>query len=98
MADTKAPINVSLTSEDSSSLESGTPPAASNEKAFQTKGLEAYYKPIENYEGAHRYDPNFQWTEAEEKKVLRKVRKLPHEATMMLTFFRLTIASAPGSV
>lgn len=32
-----------------------------------------YYKPIATYEGAHRYDPSFQWTEKEEKKLVRKV-------------------------
>lgn len=26
---------------------------------FQTDGLETFYKPIEGYEGAHRYDPNY---------------------------------------
>lgn len=31
------------------------------------------YKPIEKYEGAHRYDPLFQWTEAEEKRLVRRV-------------------------
>lgn len=31
------------------------------------------YKPIPEYEGAHRYDPTFQWTENEEKKLVRRV-------------------------
>lgn len=31
------------------------------------------YKPIENYEGAHRYDPHYQWTEGEEKRLVRRV-------------------------
>ncbi|KAH8651446.1 major facilitator superfamily domain-containing protein [Xylariales sp. PMI_506] len=31
------------------------------------------YRPISNYEGAHRYDPKFEWTEQEEKKLIRKL-------------------------
>lgn len=31
------------------------------------------YKPIDKYEGAHRYDPHFHWTEGEEKKLVRRV-------------------------
>lgn len=27
------------------------------------------------YENRHRFDPNYQWTEAEEKKLVRKVRR-----------------------
>ena len=40
---------------------------------FETSGLEPYYKPIDKYEGRHRYDPNFEWEPEEEKKVVRKV-------------------------
>ncbi|KAL6708363.1 hypothetical protein ACN47E_003287 [Coniothyrium glycines] len=36
---------------------------------------EEYYKPIANYEGAHRYDPFFEWEPKEEKKVVRKIDK-----------------------
>lgn len=32
------------------------------------------YKPIEEYEGAHRYDPLFEWTEKEERSLIRRVR------------------------
>jgi hypothetical protein len=28
---------------------------------FQVDGLETFYKPIEGYEGAHRYDPEYTW-------------------------------------
>lgn len=34
------------------------------------------YKPIPEYEGAHRYDPLFQWTEKEETSLVRRVRFL----------------------
>ena len=36
--------------------------------------LASFYKPVESYEGRHRYDPYFQWEPAAEKKVVRKVR------------------------
>jgi hypothetical protein len=32
------------------------------------------YKPIPEYEGAHRWDPDFEWTEQEERAVVKKVR------------------------
>lgn len=31
------------------------------------------FKPIPEYEGAHRYDPKAEWTEQEEKVLVRKV-------------------------
>lgn len=31
------------------------------------------YEPIQEYEGRHRYDPKAQWTEEEEKKLVRKL-------------------------
>ena len=40
---------------------------------FDTSSLDDYYKPIDTYEGRHRYDPTFEWTPAEEKRVVRKV-------------------------
>ena len=40
---------------------------------FETSGLEPYYKPIDKYEGRHRYDPDFEWEPVEEKRVVRKV-------------------------
>lgn len=42
---------------------------------FSGSGLKArFYKPIERYEGHHRYDPDFEWEPQEERKVVRKVR------------------------
>jgi hypothetical protein len=35
--------------------------------------LRNFYKPIDSYEGAHRYDPTAQWTEGEEKRIVRKI-------------------------
>lgn len=35
------------------------------------------YKPIEGYEGAHRFDPNFKWTAEEEKQLVKTVCGTP---------------------
>ncbi|RMY73939.1 hypothetical protein D0862_14209 [Hortaea werneckii] len=35
--------------------------------------LAAFYKPIDTYEGRHRYDPNFEWEPAEERRLVRKI-------------------------
>lgn len=43
-------------------------------KTFEdSDSLETFYKPIESYEGRHRYDPDFRWEPEEEKAVVRKV-------------------------
>lgn len=42
-------------------------------KTFETESLEDFYKPIAEYEGAHRYDPKFAWEQKEEKRVVRKI-------------------------
>lgn len=33
------------------------------------------YRPVDTYEGIHRYDPDFEWKPEEEKRVVRKVRR-----------------------
>lgn len=40
---------------------------------FENDSLESFYKPVDSYEGAHRYDPNFEWEPQEERRVVRKV-------------------------
>ena len=70
------------------SFDRGVPPEKYEEKVRRgslTKGTaapttfissgvdEEFYKPIEKYEGYHRYDPYFEWEPKEEKKVVRKV-------------------------
>lgn len=42
-------------------------------KVFDSESLDSFYKPIDSYEGRHRYDPNFQWEEKEEKRVVRRI-------------------------
>lgn len=39
-------------------------------------GLTKFYEPIPEYEGRHRWDPNAEWSEVEEKKLIRKVGSL----------------------
>lgn len=41
--------------------------------SFDTTEDPRYYKPIPEYEGIHRWDPDVEWTEAEEKAVVKKV-------------------------
>lgn len=45
-------------------------------KAFDNASLEQYYKPIDSYEGRHRWDPDFAWEAKEEKRVVRKVNSV----------------------
>lgn len=43
------------------------------EGTFEAGDNHHIFRPIDSYEGLHRWDPYFQWTEQEEKKVVRKV-------------------------
>ncbi|QQK46729.1 Major facilitator superfamily domain, general substrate transporter [Penicillium digitatum] len=43
------------------------------EGKFEAREGHHFYRPIDSYEGLHRWDPNFQWTEQEEKKVVRTI-------------------------
>jgi hypothetical protein len=47
--------------------------APDSHATFSGEGLEDYYKPIEGYEALHRYDPDYVWSIADERKVVRKV-------------------------
>ncbi|KAH7090742.1 major facilitator superfamily domain-containing protein [Paraphoma chrysanthemicola] len=43
---------------------------------FAAHGLrQDNYRPVDSYEGLHRYDPDFEWEPAEERKVVRKIDK-----------------------
>ncbi|OJJ60808.1 hypothetical protein ASPSYDRAFT_148187 [Aspergillus sydowii CBS 593.65] len=44
-----------------------------SEAAFEQTEDPRFYKPIPEYEGIHRWDPDFDWTEAEEKRLIRKI-------------------------
>jgi len=41
--------------------------------AYAEGGLTKFYAPIPEYEGRHRWDPTAEWTDAEEKKLVRRV-------------------------
>jgi hypothetical protein len=65
-AESKDPSNVTET-------EKGFFARSTRDATFDTGSLESHYAPIEQYEGRHRYDPKFEWTPQEEKRVVRKV-------------------------
>lgn len=70
--DTKVYVpRVSSTSE--SSLEDPRGEVKTIECTFGSTDDPRYSKPIPEYEGAHRWDPEFDWTEEEEKAIVRKV-------------------------
>lgn len=52
-------------------------PKVRDDGTFENVGDVRHYKPMPEYEGLHRWDPEFEWSELEEKKVLRKVRSFP---------------------
>ncbi|KAJ5729608.1 uncharacterized protein N7483_004116 [Penicillium malachiteum] len=45
----------------------------SGEGTFEVKEGHQFYRPIDSYEGIHRWDPNFEWTKEEEQKIVRKI-------------------------
>ncbi len=69
-------------------LESNTPSSASTSQssleqvdvgqqgtALAASGLKRiHYRPVDSYEGLHRYDIDFKWSPTEEKRVVRKVK------------------------
>ncbi|KAB8206113.1 major facilitator superfamily domain-containing protein [Aspergillus parasiticus] len=80
----EATANVEPVKDDSKQVSAGssseTLPAAApkrvkdiSEGAFDTTEDPRYYKPIDDYEGIHRWDPDFEWGEQEEKKLIRKI-------------------------
>lgn len=40
---------------------------------YETDEAKDIYKPIEGYEGAHRFDPGYQWTPEEEERLVKIV-------------------------
>ncbi|MCJ1230111.1 hypothetical protein MMC12_006782 [Toensbergia leucococca] len=40
---------------------------------YREEGLQEFYVPIASYEGRHRYDPTAQWTEKEERSLIRRL-------------------------
>ena len=85
--------NVKHTSSDGQNVDLNFEGDPSRQHAtFVTIGDKKFYKPIDLYEGRHRYDPNFQWEPQEEKKLVRKVRshtKMPDPMSQIV----LTVAA-----
>ncbi len=50
-----------------------TLPKSSEQNVFEDAAALDIYKPIEGYEGAHRFDPSATWTSEEEKTLVRFV-------------------------
>ncbi|KAH8694072.1 putative transporter [Talaromyces proteolyticus] len=58
--------------------------------AFEQSEDVRFYKPIDSYEGLHRWDPEFEWEEWEEKKLIRQI-DLRVCTFACLTFFALQL-------
>lgn len=60
---------------ETSSLNDSTSDVHNNKNnVYEDREAAEFYKPIEGYEGAHRFVPDATWTDAEEKKLVRTVR------------------------
>lgn len=55
---------------------SSEPDVSRHKGTFETINNESFYRPIDIYEGIHRYDPKLQWEPNEEKRLVRKVGRL----------------------
>ncbi|OAL18908.1 hypothetical protein AYO22_10237 [Fonsecaea multimorphosa] len=64
-----------------------------DDKTFLRVHGEENYVPIEKWEGRHRFDPSFQWTPAEEKRIVRKI-DLKICSWVCLAFFALQLDRA----
>ncbi|KAL4817403.1 major facilitator superfamily domain-containing protein [Aspergillus spinulosporus] len=56
---------------DDSDREQGRP--GFKKSTFNATEDPRFYKPIDTYEGLHRWDPDFEWTEEEERRIVRKI-------------------------
>lgn len=71
--DTKGAQAVATGSSTSLSDDEPRRATAPTDCAFDATEDPELYRPIASYEGAHRWDPNYEWTEQEEKRLVRKV-------------------------
>lgn len=69
----KKTAQVAASSADGSDEEGQKDELRQEKGTFEASEGHHFYRPIDSYEGLHRWDPNFQWTESEEKKIVRKV-------------------------
>lgn len=77
ISDNKPGIDSSTDAKSSSDVSVVATPSSYNSYttggAFIAGVSAEYYEPIAEYEGRHRYSPTAEWTEKEEKKLVRKV-------------------------
>lgn len=80
-------------------LESNERPRARDKSAFEITGDVLHYKPIASYEGIHRWDPDFEWDEDEEKKIVRKASDFQPSSniSIVLTLNNRSISAWPVS-
>ncbi|KAB8262113.1 major facilitator superfamily domain-containing protein [Aspergillus pseudonomiae] len=69
--DTDSPVASTKYDSDRERQESPTQPLP-GKSTFETED-HRLYRPIDSYEGIHRWDPDFRWTEEEERKIVRKI-------------------------
>jgi MFS transporter, ACS family, DAL5 transporter family protein len=63
----------------------GTQLGSTRDHVFSEPASADYWRKVyeqAGYENRHRFDPSFEWTAEEEKKLIRKVRAPPSLATM----------------
>lgn len=76
--ESKTPRNAAVATGSSTSLSDDEPrqPKVPEDCTFDTTEDPDLYRPISTYEGIHRWDPDFEWTEQEEKKLIKKVNAI----------------------
>jgi hypothetical protein len=62
----------------------------SGSTTFASKDLIAYYRPGSHWEGIHRYDEKFTWSDSEERHLVRKVRYTLHAVPVIWRIRTLT--------
>lgn len=62
---------------------------------YETEDTKEIYKPIEGYEGAHRFDPKFTWDPEEEKRLVRTVNCLSFLITCGVNEYHSSIGVLP---
>ena len=76
--ESKTPRNAAVATGSSTSLsdDETRQPKVPDDCTFDTTEDPDLYRPISTYEGIHRWDPDFEWTEQEEKRLIKKVSNL----------------------
>jgi hypothetical protein len=72
------------TSASSSDTKLGDANEVNGRHLWDSEEAKEIYKPIEGYEGAHRFDPSLTWTPEEEARLVRRVRMLSYICLMPL--------------